>query len=416
MKRNTRPGSTAWAARWITAIAVAATLVCGGGEALAAQVSCGDTVTHDTTLHSDLSDCPGDGLVIGADNITLDLNGHTIDGDATPAGGDDPDRGIRLVGHHGVTIQNGTVQEFDRGVRLDGASGNRLRRLVVRRSGGRGIELTDGSDGNEIDANTSSGNGRTGIALVSSDDNVLERNTASGNANTGIAGFTATHNRVENNVIADNGDTGIFWTDGSNDSRIEANVISGNVVTAMEMDFSDRNLVTRNRVARNGDGLVVLGSNDDSVTGNLVTDAIGCPDGCGYGIVVDGGANNVVAANAVARMLEDGIRLDAFEPDTPPASGNTIRGNLVRDAGRDGIAVATQGFGTVSGSVLEGNIAIGAGDDGIDVESAATTLTRNLAVRNGDLGIEAVIGVTDGGRNRAAGNHNPAQCTNVGCS
>jgi hypothetical protein len=31
-------------------------------------------------LHNDLTNCTTDGLVIGADNITLDLNGHTIDG------------------------------------------------------------------------------------------------------------------------------------------------------------------------------------------------------------------------------------------------------------------------------------------------------------------------------------------------
>jgi hypothetical protein len=54
-------------------------------------------------------------------------------------------------------------------------------------------------------------------------------------------------------------------------------------------------------------------------------------------------------------------------------------------------------------------------DDGIDVDSAATTLIGNHAVRNGDLGIEAVVGVTDGGGNKASGNGNPAQCTNVAC-
>jgi hypothetical protein len=32
-----------------------------------------------------------------------------------------------------------------------------------------------------------------------------------------------------------------------------------------------------------------------------------------------------------------------------------------------------------------------------------------------DLGIAAVPGVTDGGRNRARGNGNPAQCLNVAC-
>ena len=55
------------------------------------------------------------------------------------------------------------------------------------------------------------------------------------------------------------------------------------------------------------------------------------------------------------------------------------------------------------------------GEDGIDVDVPATTLTRNIANRNRDLGIEAVPGVIDGGGNRAAGNGNPAQCTNIDC-
>jgi hypothetical protein len=41
-------------------------------------------ITTDTTLDSDLLDCPGHGIVIGAPGITLDLNGHTVDGDGDP--------------------------------------------------------------------------------------------------------------------------------------------------------------------------------------------------------------------------------------------------------------------------------------------------------------------------------------------
>jgi hypothetical protein len=50
----------------------------------AVPVSCGETITTDTKLANDLSDCPQDGIVIGADDITLDLNGHTIDGTFVP--------------------------------------------------------------------------------------------------------------------------------------------------------------------------------------------------------------------------------------------------------------------------------------------------------------------------------------------
>ena len=49
------------------------------------------------------------------------------------------------------------------------------------------------------------------------------------------------------------------------------------------------------------------------------------------------------------------------------------------------------------------------------METTGTTLVRNTANRNHDLGIEAVAGVIDGGGNKAQGNGNPAQCTNVAC-
>ena len=42
---------------------------------------CGDVITTDTVLHKDLIDCPDNGLVIGADGVTVDLNGHSISGD-----------------------------------------------------------------------------------------------------------------------------------------------------------------------------------------------------------------------------------------------------------------------------------------------------------------------------------------------
>jgi hypothetical protein len=53
-------------------------LALAAGPAHAQPLRCGDTVTQDTTLTADLLDCPGDGLVIGAPGITVDLGGHTV--------------------------------------------------------------------------------------------------------------------------------------------------------------------------------------------------------------------------------------------------------------------------------------------------------------------------------------------------
>jgi hypothetical protein len=112
--------------------------------------------------------------------------------------------------------------------------------------------------------------------------------------------------------------------------------------------------------------------------------------------------------------LRDGIRIDAFFPELPTVD-NVVRDNVVSDATVDGLSIGTEGPGTVSGTLIERNVATGSGDDGFDIRRPAATLTANTANDNLDLGIEAVPGVVDGGGNRASGNGNPLQCTNVFC-
>ena len=84
----------------------------GGSPSSASHVSCGATITADTTLDSDLVDCPNHGIVIGADDITLDMNGHLVDGDGAPGrrvssshGADWCDFGVFNNGHDGVTVE-----------------------------------------------------------------------------------------------------------------------------------------------------------------------------------------------------------------------------------------------------------------------------------------------------------------------
>jgi len=82
-----------------TSLALAAALLAtfGAGSALAGHghgttVTCGQVITQSIKVANDLTDCPGDGLVIGANNVKIDLHGHTIDGDGVNAPSDDGDR------------------------------------------------------------------------------------------------------------------------------------------------------------------------------------------------------------------------------------------------------------------------------------------------------------------------------------
>jgi parallel beta-helix repeat protein len=383
----------------ILAIAVAAFLALGAGQAHAHNqgddVKCGDTITTDLELTHDLIDCPGNGIVIGADNIELDLNGHTIDGDGALGCADfyACDYGVdNTAGHHGVTIEDGSIREFATAIFVLGATDNRLRAL------------------------SSSQNVLGGMLLIGTTGSRIERNSISANGLTtdqaGLIVFDSSDIRIARNSVFDNGDIGMFLI-GVGSSRVERNRAWGNPETGIVLEGSGNEL-SRNRVFENGDNITMTGD-DNIVTRNEVDDALGFPDDPvgGFGILLDGGDRNLFQGNDVDGAASNGIRVTAFDPDaTGTADNNVIRDNEVERAKLDGILVDE----AAPGSLVERNVVLGAGDDGIDVESPTTTLTRNRAKGNGDLGIEAVPGVTDGGGNRAVGNGNPAQCQGVACS
>jgi len=76
----------------------------------AAQPTCGQTLTTNTTLTANL-DCSaynGTALFMGANGITLNLNGKTIIG----YGGDEYQYGVYTNGYDRTTITNGTIRNF----------------------------------------------------------------------------------------------------------------------------------------------------------------------------------------------------------------------------------------------------------------------------------------------------------------
>ncbi len=363
--------------------AVAGALLVSGGEALAAPVACGETITTDTTLENDLVDCPNNGIVIGANNVTLDLNGHTIDGDDALV---DPcpenefcDIGVANERHRGVAILGGDVREFGFGVLLAEARGNRLARLASVR------------------------NHFNGVVIFASSGIRVQRNRVARNGLTvdfpGLAVFDSHDLRIERNRLSRNADLGLFAID-VNDSRIVRNTISRNPELGVILE-GDGNDFDRNRIVRNGGGIALSGDGNSIMRNRITKSRIA-------GISLEGGDDNLIARNELRRTGRDGILLGGFGPH---GQDNVVRGNLVRETGRDGVRIAKK----ATDSLLKRNRVSGAGDDGIDVRRAATKLTRNHARHNHDLGIEAVNGVIDGGGNRASGNGDSRQCVHVTC-
>ena len=368
----------------IVAFTVAAVMALGGAPALATHLSCGDTITADTTLDADLVNCPNHGIVIGADDVTLDLDGHQIDGDGAPAAGCHPRRelcdvGVVNDGHDGVAVRNGSVREFDTGVLVGGARDNRVVGISSSRNRFFGIVL--------------GGAARTVVRDSSGNDNPAPDGD-------GLGVFGSHHLRIVGNSFRRNGQLGMHIEDSTN-NLIEGNRLSRNHDMGILME-ADRNQVLRNRCVRDGACIIVGPGNRNVIAQNhLFRDR--------EGIAVEKGLGNLVAHNVVVGVRTTGIHLGVEHP--PIGSTNSVvRGNLVRGTGGDAFQVSTNS----AGSLLRANVAIAAGDDGFHVRGRSTRLTGNRAVRNADLGIEAVRGVIGGG-NIARGNGDPRQCTNIFC-
>jgi hypothetical protein len=96
-----------------------------------ANPSCGDTITTSTTLTADLTGCHGFAALTVMGDTTLDLNGHTLSGDAA--------YGI-LAGRGTLTIRNGTVSGFGTGVYIVKA-GDALVTRVLATDNGYGFDM-----------------------------------------------------------------------------------------------------------------------------------------------------------------------------------------------------------------------------------------------------------------------------------
>ncbi|MEV8637736.1 right-handed parallel beta-helix repeat-containing protein [Streptosporangium sp. NPDC051023] len=89
----------------VRAIVAAALVLAGLGTASpasAAEVKCGDVVTSNVTLTADLT-CPGTALTVGADNVVIDLAGHTVSSDGSGNGT------IDIGNRRNAVIDNGAV-------------------------------------------------------------------------------------------------------------------------------------------------------------------------------------------------------------------------------------------------------------------------------------------------------------------
>jgi hypothetical protein len=118
-----------------------------------AQV-CGEILYADTIVQQDLI-CEGTGLIIGANNIVVDLDGHILAGDGSILAGSGVAAGIdNSAGYSHVTIQNGTIQHFFRNILSVDAKHLHLENIVIDNSlfSGTGVQIVGGENAKILDS------------------------------------------------------------------------------------------------------------------------------------------------------------------------------------------------------------------------------------------------------------------------
>ena len=336
-------------------------------------VACGAVLTRSTTLTADVGPCSHDGIVIGADGITLDLGGHTVFGTAR----DTDNVGIHLISRSGVTVRGGTVRGFGTGIALQRGSKNtvtamnlhdNIGKLDISGLFGDGVGIYGSSD-NLIIGNRVVHNGPyDGIGVFG--------NGASGTANPSY------NNRIVDNLVADNTilqtspednltvslDHGInlgFGLGGSSHTTISGNIIEGNGLDGINACsirgipcLTDYNVITGNVVRNNGFtnlstvdnaelgrgifvGDISLDGNDfsppthDLISNNYVT------HNASTGLLISTADNrvldNYIVGNGVIHNSDiDDVDFEFFNTNVPfdcsvsppKLDGNVVRGNV----------------------------------------------------------------------------------------
>lgn len=270
-------------------------------DAAPVALSCGAVVTTDTVLSADIGPCQDSAIIVGADNITIDLNGHQLFG----MGGTvvvHQAAGVFSDTHRGVTVTNGTVHDMYHGVRIRAGSNNLVTRMTMRdNAGGDGIDIESSTD-NVVSYNTLFHN--SGFAAMTT------FNTNS------LPGVSSARNTFTDNILYANSTNGITLESGSG-HIVRRNQIVANTRDGVALfNGVSGNTVESNQISSSGaNGINVrAGANNNIVRLNQVTRS------AGRGIQVSGQSNQILGNGASANLV------DLFDAN-PTCDANVWSGN-----------------------------------------------------------------------------------------
>jgi len=186
-------------------------------QPLAISPSCGQVITQNVVLTSNLNCADTDGLIVNAGDVVIDLNGHTISGPDIDSDTQTSSKvGIMIPNVNNVVVQDGTIEGFQAGVLMTGSQNVEVKGMVIK--------------------NNQIGLFSTGASIVNAHLSIIMNNQI------GIAGHSTQQSTFEDNIIFQNTLAGITLVN------------------------SDNSVVTLNSITESGNGLYI----DNQSTQNTV--------------------------------------------------------------------------------------------------------------------------------------------------
>ena len=187
---------------------------------ISASVSCGEVIKQSVKLTSNL-DCKTDGIIIGADGITVDLNGYSIFGPGIATS----KVALMLSDKDDVTIKGpGKIENFQAGVLDTGGENDKISGVTFVQNQ-IGTFIT-GAAKTTLEDNMFFNN-NIGVASHSSKQTNLLTNLFKSNDLAGATFVNSADNNVAYNTVQDSV-SGLFFDGQSSDNTVNANNILDN--------------------------------------------------------------------------------------------------------------------------------------------------------------------------------------------
>lgn len=327
-------------------------LACSFSHSVAATAisTCGTRGAGSYALTANISSAGINCLIFNAGPVTLDLGGFTVSGTGAT-------NGVLATNIPNVTVQNGTISGFARGVFATG-SGAVINGMRAVTGSSNGFTVGDNSTVRYSLVNNHSGGGV-------------------------IAGKYAT---IVENTLTVNGGNGILVSDGSS---VKGNTLTQTTKALSAIKITQNCSVLNNVITGCGVGVngLVLGNDHNLISGNTIS---GCVEG------IDAGDHTIITGNNISNSSDNGI-----EAGTDCViSNNNISNNK-------GVGVSS-----LDRTLFLNNVANGNGNYGIHVNSGSSAI-GNIADNNATGLLVACPSKID--NNIALGNTPNLSSFGVGC-